>query len=312
MHSGDKQQPYIVVCLAIEAALAADDLTKLVNLWRPGAKLPRTIPVRWSAAQWVRLYRDHRRMLDRVTPLALPEAFQADAAPSEIADEVRAFFRLPAEQMAAELAKALKNPDVLALAREFGPQQWPPTRHAVVHAKHNSDVYINDTDPAFVEAISTAEGMFFLRVWLPCWIRHRMYPGQLFHKARAGDDDAFCDLLRMDKSVLADPVLADRWHRMMQDNRPALRKRLLDAMKGQPKTVTAKALRVGLAGLVSQLAAVMGTDVTEPQMRSMFDTVARVQSGRTLETGLPAGQEAFSKAIQRGRTWPSIPGKPDK
>lgn len=250
--------------------------------------------------------------MDCVSKL-LPGDFFGKEKPSEVIDELRAFFRQPPEQLAEQLNEMLRDKEARAVMEDVKPKQWPPTRRDIALAKRETEQFINDDDPQFFDVLTTAEGMFVMRVYLPCWIRHRKYPGKLFHQARAGDDDAFCDLLRMDKSVLADRMLADRWHRIMQGNRPALRKRLLDAMKGQPKRITAKAMRSGLAGMVSQLSISFGQPVDEPEIRKVFDMVVKSVKGQHTDTALPPGQTALSKAIQRNRNWPSLtPANPDK
>jgi hypothetical protein len=52
------------------------------------------------------------------------------------------------------------------------------------------------------------EIQFFMRVWFPCVIAYGQWPTRLFASARRGNVDALYKLLRIDKSILADPFIA--------------------------------------------------------------------------------------------------------
>ena len=56
----------------------------------------------------------------------------------------------------------------------------------------------------------------------------------------------------------------------------------------------------------------MGHKLNEPEIRSLFDAVARDTGKGEIDTEIPESPEAFAKAIQRERTFwmPTI--RPDK
>ena len=205
-----RKQPILLIALATEAALAADDLAELVNLWHPAMKLPRTIEVTWSAARWVRLYRDHVHVLRLALPAELPATF-SEIKMSEVAGLIRRLSRLTADEVQAKIS----NTPEASPPREVSPEAPP---------------------------------------------------------------EMVLDLLR-----------------------------LLDAVKGPPKKLTAKAMGSGFAGLVSQMAMAFKQPVIEPEIRQLFGTVAQVQRQTMDDPNLPAKPEALSKAIQRNRNWPSFP-----
>lgn len=144
---------------------------------------------------------------------------------------------------------------------------------------------------------------FMLRVILPCAVLYRDHPVRLLRRARQGDDDAFEKLLRLDKSILEDPVLANRWHELMQDPKPARRKRFREAMAGLPKVPNGvKWLRTAMAGYISQSAEEHGVDLTAPEIRRLFCDFA--PGGYLSDEDMPAG-EALTKSLQRNRNWPA-------
>jgi hypothetical protein len=56
-------------------------------------------------------------------------------------------------------------------------------------------------------------------------------------------------------------------------------------------------VKVNMAGLISLVSEENGRRLEEPEIRRLFDILA---DGR-IDTDIPAGQEAFQKAIQRER-----------
>ena len=58
--------------------------------------------------------------------------------------------------------------------------------------------------------------------------------------------------------------------------------------------------------MISQFAIHFGKPVTAPQIQELFDRIERIRSGNPADPHIPAG-EAFTKAIKRNKTWPSLP-----
>lgn len=148
-------------------------------------------------------------------------------------------------------------------------------------------------------------GQFYWSVWFPCWMLHRTLPGNLLRKARLGDDDALDKLLRLDKSVIFDPGIKQRWHEVMKLGTVRDRQRFKRAMADGPKgKVTKKFVRIGLAGMISQMAKLFYCEVTAPEIRELFDSIARVRRNAA-DLHLPVGTN-LTRAIHRARDWPAL------
>jgi hypothetical protein len=178
---------------------------------------------------------------------------------------------------------------------------FPPTRQEL------SDLvcwaYGDASRAACYGMLMGPEGQFMVRVWLPCVILYRQPPARLLRRARAGDDDAFEALLRLDKSVISDPVLWWRWHAALEDPKPGQRKRFREAIAGRPrKRFNAKTIRIAFAGLLSQLSKREGCEMTSTEIREWFSAFTR--HGHLADEAMPGG-EALTKAIQRNRNWPA-------
>jgi hypothetical protein len=178
---------------------------------------------------------------------------------------------------------------------------FPPSRAALEEAL----VYaFGDATPSGWNAmLNTPEAHFLVRLCLPCLILYREAPGRMLRRARNGDDDAFDALLRLDKSVITDPVLWRRWHAALNDPKPGRRKRFRDAMAGRPlKRFNEKTVRIAFAGLLSQIAERENCAMTAPEIRDWFASFTG--EGWLSDEVMPGG-EALTKAIQRNRDWPA-------
>lgn len=315
-------QPYAFVVLATEIAASADKVVYILRVLTGREKPPSPLPPVPGVEDWLPLYRRHRLMTDRMwsscgLAAAVDEAGEGEPLP----DGVRLDFNAMMDGL-RELSRG--DPAVvreaLAMMRELDPEApmnmlrqlsgvpFPPKVETVRLILQDMDTDATDPedDAGFESMLADAGGQFYFRVWLPCWILYREYPGQLLRKARLGDDDAFERLLRLDKSVQHDPVLSRRLHEVDWNGSKRDRDRFRAALAGDPKgTIDAKSVRYGLAGLISQLATVFKTSVTAPKIQELFDAVERAKSGE-VDRSIPSG-EAFTKAIQRNRDWPSMP-----
>jgi hypothetical protein len=58
-------------------------------------------------------------------------------------------------------------------------------------------------------------------------------------------------------------------------------------------------MKIFFAGHISLISAVFGQRLTEPEIRSLFDAIARDEGKGEIDTDLPESPEAFSRAIHR-------------
>lgn len=97
----------------------------------------------------------------------------------------------------------------------------------------------------------------------------------------------------------------------MSSGPPNDKKRLANALAGVPTVkLTDANIRAGLAALFSQFAFLYRSKVTAPEIPVLFDAIERVRTGAPSDPKITATGESCSKAVQRGRTRPSLPTKP--
>ena len=92
-----------------------------------------------------------------------------------------------------------------------------------------------EEDNKIQEIIQHPEMIFFLKVIAPCWLFYRTHPTLLLRKARLGDEDAIDKLLRIDKSVIADPILSKHFAESSFKKNKYDFNTYLKALKNQPK-----------------------------------------------------------------------------
>jgi len=146
------------------------------------------------------------------------------------------------------------------------------------------------------------ESSFFMLVWAPCWQLYRIAPSRLYRKARCGDRDALDKLLRLDPLMLHDPAIGKRIQFLRFNNKTSAYQNLLEAPLKRPKArITRKKMKYTTAGLISSISSIIGKPLTEPEIRALFDAVAKDADGMSIDTDLPDSPEAFAKAINRDR-----------
>lgn len=298
-------QPFLFVDLAVTVASAPDEVGQLLSWVTRASKLPANIPPPPPVADWLLLYRSHRVLQASVIPAM---GFSPDLTNADL-DELRAIHRVPREQLHQEAAQ-LTQEEQEDFIRLFVGVPFPPddaTLRAMLADQEARAQSTTDTGGPFEDFWTSAAGQFYFRVWLPCWLLYRELPPRLLRRARLGDLDALDKLLRLDKSVVHDPKIAERVHQLTHTGTKRDRDRILEALKGKPKgRRDAKSLRYGLAGMISQMAAVFQTRVAAPEIAQLFDAIERVRTGNQTDTKIATG-ETFAKGIQRNRNWPSLP-----
>ncbi len=298
-------QPILFVHVAVTIASAPDEIRQLLSWVTRASKLPANIPPPPPLANWLPLYRSHRVLQASVIPAM---GFPPDLTNADL-DELRAVQRMPQEQLRQEAAQ-LTQEEQEDFMRLFVGVPFPPddaTIRAILADQEAKAEKVTDAAGPFDAFWTSPASQFYFRVWLPCWLLYRELPPRLLRRARLGDLDALDKLLRLDKSVVHDPRIAERVHQLTHTGAKRDRDRILEAFKGKPKgRQDAKSLRYGLAGMISQLAAVFQTRVTAPEIAQLFDAIERVRSGNQTDTRIATG-ETFAKAIQRNRNWPSLP-----
>lgn len=297
-------QPWLFVDLAVTIASSADVVRQILSWFTRTSKPPQLLPPPPALAEWLPFYRSHRALQAGIGSYM---GLSADCTNSTL-DELRGMHRVPEDQLREELAKFDKA-ELESIIRPFIGVPFPPDDATIKAMLPTSDDNGQPSgDDGKIDALlASPAGQFYFRVWLPCWLFYREFPPRLLHLARGGDLNALDKLLRLDKSVIHDPRIAQRVHEITHTGSKRDRDQVLEALRCEPKgRLDPKTIRYGLAGMISQLAVVFQTRVTAPEIAALFDAIERVRTGKPADTRIAAG-ETFSKAVQRNRTWPSLP-----
>lgn len=168
-----------------------------------------------------------------------------------------------------------------------------------IEDEKNPEIYSKDDDKLF-----TPEGLFFLKVVFPCWILYAEHHSYLLRKARQGDIESLEKILRLDKTLTGDRLINRQLMESISAD-PFKFDRITKAIASKPKEQsTLPRIKIFLAGFISVLSEFFGHKFTAPEIQSLFDAVAIDYGYDELrDPDLPDSPEAFSKAIQRERTF---------
>ncbi len=220
-----KGKPRFFVSLAVQVAEGAEDLHEGVGWFRRRGNAPEGMPAAPDAKTWLGLYRDHGRVMDTVFSWAFGDKLQGAQA-STLASLWRGFVRDFAAASKADQAAVVGLVPAEALgeyASMFAPVEFPPSEGVLRKMLEGRPLKLGESrdedDAVTGRLVALPEVEFLLRVVLPCAVLYQQCPAKLFHRARAGrkgdDLEDLVDLLRLDKSVLGDKLILQRWHDVM-------------------------------------------------------------------------------------------------
>jgi hypothetical protein len=151
-----------------------------------------------------------------------------------------------------------------------------------------------------IQLYSQPVTLFLLKVWGPCTIYYKTTPTHLFRQARLGKVSAFEKLLRLDNSVIFDKKLSEIFHQHKgKKNKQNYRKLLLAFHKPIPGKTDPKYIKSFAAGLISIATESMGKRLTEPQIRKLFDAIAKDHGHGLQDEDIPPTPDSFAQAIRR-------------
>jgi len=160
---------------------------------------------------------------------------------------------------------------------------------------------------------SRPEMIFFVRVWIPCFLLYGEYPPYLLRKARRGDDDALEKLLRLDKSLIYDKKIQAIFHLETVAKKRARMTLITKALQNTPKAkLDIQKIKYLFAGFLSLISIGIGQRLAAAEIHRLFDAVARDMDKGYADSDLIVSPETFEKAIQRARTFWQIIPIPDK
>jgi len=297
----------VVAIIAAQIARGGEDVYDWLLHEEKGRGL--ALPVRvGDVDEWLKLYRQHRRV-QRVWNSVLGPIIFGD---SEAGEAVNAFFeglrelqRTPVEELRKELEN-LTGQDKKELGKLYVALE-DAVKSAIAEDPAGGAEIDAVPDDVAREAVGTAEVLFTFMVSARCWYECGEAPVKVLRRARLGELAALETILRVDKSVVRDKRVAEQIHDAALTNRARF-ERIGNAFRGG---LTAKANRRKvngmLAGLISKVSELCGQRLQEPEIRALFDAVARDRGRGLICKELPESPEAFQKAIQRERRFWSFP-----
>lgn len=141
---------------------------------------------------------------------------------------------------------------------------------------------------------------FFVQVWFPCIAIYQTLPRILYNNALNGDLKAFEKLLRLDRLLLHDTLLASKLDNIYSKSVTKYEKLIKDSL-GMPKPrINRKRVLQTTAGLISAFAIEMGEKLEEPQIRDLFDKYSQDMHGID-DKDIPLASESFYQEIRRSR-----------
>ncbi len=300
-----------LVIMAQQSATGAESLFKWVKSIKVEEKLAdyEIIP---PLKEWLSLYEDQRHLEER-----LIEIFKGFGGIAESGAKIT--------ESIFELAMYIEKVGVENIKNEWeklsaeerseifkgGQKQW-----AEIYKLNLNDIQSDidgkddeELNKRLIEALKEPEMLFLFKVWAPCFFLYGELPNRLFEKAQLGDIDAIEKILRVDASVIGDPKIVEHFYKASWKKNKMEFNIMVKALQRGPKgKTTRRKVKYSIAGVISFVSSALGKKITEPEIRELFDAVAKDLRNEDIDTSLPDAPEAFSKAIQRYR--PKL--QPDK
>jgi hypothetical protein len=185
--------------------------------WVRKGEFDRLLPAPPSAADWLPLYEDHRRITRGVAD-RFPELLGSGPEAQAKIDWTRAFstwartYAAGFEEWLEQQGRHKLNRWVRAGLR-LGHRQYK--RHLEAMRYDLAGGMVEDADDFGASVKQSPELYFYLRVVLPCFCVYRKYPAMLLRRARRANKpefqaEAIESLIRIDRYAVADAAI-ERW-----------------------------------------------------------------------------------------------------
>lgn len=151
-------------------------------------------------------------------------------------------------------------------------------------------------------AYAQPEMLFFFKVWGPCWLHYKTSPTRLLRKARRGHSESFKKLLRLDNSVLFDPLLAERFHQIkVKKSRSEYEDLLMAFNNPVNQEIDPKQIKLFIAALISDFSLKNGRRLTAPEIRELFDAISQDRGQGRFDRQLPNKSDHFAQEMRKIR-----------
>jgi hypothetical protein len=246
-------KPVVFVMLAKEFAFHAHEYVELVNGINSG-KYARGLGRPPTAREMLRLYKDHNRLSREMCTLFTRVSAPGGSIPEDwkkIQGDLRRWAREPVEKRRQDVEE-IKN----LLAKDKGMAKEIATELHDMHKEQmeemQAEIAGKDPDVDFTELIKMPEWQFFVRVWAPCLLLYGEYATVLLRKARRGDLNSLLQLVRIDKSVLGDALIADQLAQAHAQGLRGFLGKIAPAIKGTGKRIKPRDAMLRVAALISR------------------------------------------------------------
>lgn len=256
--------------------------------------------------KWLQMYRCHWQAF-----LALLEPLKIDDEAKARATETVNFVMLAQERLQGRTSERVSELLKRWMRTPRG-KAWANQNESTIRQAFQAVVALSlcdlskvfeevfDAEIARKEILESGAFAFLATVYLPCIIYTGHHPTRLFHKARTGDIDALCALLRIDKGVMSDPLIG-KVVRTASLSEPLRFDDIQQAFAAKRKSISVKALKERFAGLMAWTASDDPT-FNCSTIRDVFDFAECIKTGNLTahDPHITAG-ETFSKAVQRNK-----------
>ncbi len=147
--------------------------------------------------------------------------------------------------------------------------------------------------------IVSPEFYFLCRVIIPCETTHFTAPAILYRKARLRDFESLKKLVSLDPSTIFDTRIARFIHELRNKNRAKYDQIFSLIHNKSNAKISRWKFKAFYAAIITNFSIQIGQKLTEPEIRDLFDAVARDEGKGEIDTDLPETPDTFYKAIKR-------------
>lgn len=284
--------------LALNVLGSAEEVLDLLTTYRFSKKRPHTLPKLVPIGEWLPLYKDHRRLERFFAPLFGFDP-EGPASAARLRSALTEWDRMLVEDK-KRLLEAIPPEELVKFAQEVRKDFDHVSKELFEFVAQKPKAPDASEDKDMMELFRSAEMQFFLWIWLPCWVHYGKYATKMFWKARCGDLDELEELLRIDKSIVHDRLIAELIHQTSQDPGSGKFRRIKRGFAAKPRSVDIAKVKKRLGAMVIELSHRMKQPVDEGDIRHVYDLLARLKA-EYRDNDIPAASDTFSKAIRRER-----------
>ncbi len=308
-----KDKSPLIKTAALEFALCPNDFLEVLEQMKAGERIEGYVPLP-TIKEWLTLYRNHRKVYHGFTN----SLRQLNDKLSEIIDFyelLMASLNSMRHMTSSELQEAVEKL-TFEENREFFEQVKEQSKKIfeLIMEDHLDDEEEPEESPDKEEEkrirklFQKPEVIFFIRVWLPCFLFYGDYPAFILRKARQGDEKAIEKLLRLDKSTLDDLQISEIFHQAAVAKARGKMSLMTKAIQSVPKNkIDIRRIKYLYGGLLSLISIAMGQKLKAVEIHDLFDAIARDTTGEEVDPDLIETPETFEKRLQRARDFWKIP-----